>query len=203
MERGKDGTFLLGLVGLLTTKRYRNSPPCGAPPRRELDDEEKEKVTARARGYEDPREFFSVDARADHDRAAAFYPKPVIVRFSDFKTNEYANLLGGKHYEPKEGHSLLSLVVLSLPLSPLPPSSPSLPFPAYPSLLLDNPMLGWRGASRYYDLNLPRGVRARVRGNEERTRGIQPDQPATHDPPAAHGGRSETRVLEEMEKNSM
>jgi len=49
--------------------------------------------------------------------AAAFYPKDVIVRFSDFKTNEYANLIGGELYEPKEA----------------------------------NPMLGWRGASRYYD----------------------------------------------------
>ena len=51
--------------------------------------------------------------------AAAFYPKNVIVRFSDFKTNEYANLLGGKNYEPHE----------------------------------ENPMIGWRGASRYYSKN--------------------------------------------------
>lgn len=49
--------------------------------------------------------------------AAAFYPKPVIVRMSDFKSNEYANLEGGKQFEPKE----------------------------------ENPMLGWRGAARYYD----------------------------------------------------
>ncbi len=49
--------------------------------------------------------------------AAAFYPKPVIVRMSDFKTNEYANLLGGRQFEPVE----------------------------------ENPMIGWRGASRYYD----------------------------------------------------
>ncbi|MDP7179955.1 MAG: phosphoenolpyruvate synthase [Candidatus Woesearchaeota archaeon] len=48
--------------------------------------------------------------------AAAFYPKPVILRFSDFKSNEYANLIGGREFEPKE----------------------------------DNPMIGWRGASRYY-----------------------------------------------------
>eukprot|EP01124_Arcella_intermedia_P028736 TRINITY_DN5914_c0_g1_i1.p1 TRINITY_DN5914_c0_g1~~TRINITY_DN5914_c0_g1_i1.p1 ORF type:complete len:543 (+),score=127.42 TRINITY_DN5914_c0_g1_i1:3-1631(+) len=48
--------------------------------------------------------------------AASFYPKPVIVRFSDFKSNEYFNLLGGKYFEPKE----------------------------------ENPMIGWRGASRYY-----------------------------------------------------
>ena len=47
----------------------------------------------------------------------AFYPRPVIVRFSDFKTNEYRALLGGEVYEPKE----------------------------------ENPMIGWRGASRYYD----------------------------------------------------
>lgn len=49
--------------------------------------------------------------------AAAFYPKPVIVRMSDFKSNEYANLLGGREFEPHE----------------------------------ENPMIGWRGASRYYD----------------------------------------------------
>jgi phosphoenolpyruvate synthase/pyruvate phosphate dikinase len=49
--------------------------------------------------------------------AAAFYPKDVIVRLSDFKSNEYANLIGGRRYEPTE----------------------------------ENPMLGFRGASRYYD----------------------------------------------------
>ncbi|MGB7273453.1 MAG: phosphoenolpyruvate synthase [Geitlerinemataceae cyanobacterium] len=62
---------------------------------------------------------FFVDklARGIGTIAAAFYPKPVIVRMSDFKSNEYANLLGGKQFEPKE----------------------------------ENPMIGWRGASRYYD----------------------------------------------------
>ena len=62
---------------------------------------------------------FFVDklARGIATIAAAFYPKPVIVRMSDFKSNEYANLLGGKQFEPSE----------------------------------ENPMLGWRGASRYYD----------------------------------------------------
>lgn len=50
--------------------------------------------------------------------ASAFYPHKVIVRFSDFKSNEYFNLLGGKHFEPHE----------------------------------ENPMIGWRGASRYYSL---------------------------------------------------
>ena len=68
-------------------------------------------------GYENKTQFF-VDKLAQGVGmiAAAFYPKDVILRFSDFKTNEYANLIGGKAYEPKE----------------------------------ENPMIGWRGASRYY-----------------------------------------------------
>ena len=68
--------------------------------------------------YTNKPDFF-VDklARGIATIAAAFYPKPVIVRMSDFKSNEYANLLGGKQFEPQE----------------------------------ENPMLGWRGASRYYD----------------------------------------------------
>ncbi|MBI5392350.1 phosphoenolpyruvate synthase [Candidatus Woesearchaeota archaeon] len=69
-------------------------------------------------GYKDKSQFF-VDRLASGVAmiAAAFYPKDVIVRMSDFKTNEYANLIGGTYFEPKE----------------------------------DNPMLGWRGAARYYD----------------------------------------------------
>ena len=68
--------------------------------------------------YDDKPQYF-VDKLAQGVAliAAAFHPKPVVVRLSDFKTNEYANLLGGQQFEPKE----------------------------------DNPMLGWRGASRYYD----------------------------------------------------
>lgn len=69
-------------------------------------------------GAEDPREFFVRRFSEGVGRiAAAFYPKPVIVRTSDFKTNEYARLLGGSEFEPDE----------------------------------ENPMLGFRGASRYYD----------------------------------------------------
>ena len=69
-------------------------------------------------GYSDKSQFF-VDklAQGISKIAAAFYPKDVIVRLSDFKTNEYANLIGGKLFEPEES----------------------------------NPMIGWRGASRYYD----------------------------------------------------
>ncbi|MEA2098112.1 MAG: phosphoenolpyruvate synthase [Patescibacteria group bacterium] len=69
-------------------------------------------------GYKTKTEFF-IDklAQGIGKLGAAFYPKDVIVRFSDFKSNEYANLIGGKYFEPSE----------------------------------ENPMIGWRGASRYYD----------------------------------------------------
>ena len=68
-------------------------------------------------GYTDKKEFFIEKlAHGIATIAAAFYPKDVIVRLSDFKSNEYANLIGGTLYEPTE----------------------------------DNPMIGWRGASRYY-----------------------------------------------------
>lgn len=76
------------------------------------------KIDEKSIGYQDKVEFF-VDtlARGIAKIAAGFYPNDVIVRMSDFKTNEYANLIGGFLYEPKE----------------------------------NNPMIGWRGASRYYD----------------------------------------------------
>jgi pyruvate, water dikinase len=76
------------------------------------------KEIARRIGEEDPREFFIRRLSEGIARiAAAFYPKPVIVRMSDFKSNEYAMLIGGEEFEPTE----------------------------------ENPMLGFRGASRYYD----------------------------------------------------
>ncbi len=77
----------------------------------------KNKIDVITRSYKNKTDFF-VDKLASGVATivAAFYPKPVILRFSDFKTNEYAGLLGGSLFEPKE----------------------------------DNPMIGWRGASRYY-----------------------------------------------------
>lgn len=77
-------------------------------------------------GEEDPLEFFVRRLAEGIARiAAAFYPKPVIVRMSDFKSNEYARLIGGSEYEPDE----------------------------------ENPMLGFRGASRYYDERYQAGFR--------------------------------------------
>ncbi len=70
------------------------------------------------KGYSDPSEFFvDVLARGIAKLASPYYPHPAIVRLSDFKTNEYAHLVGGDAFEPDE----------------------------------ENPMLGFRGASRYYD----------------------------------------------------
>jgi len=81
-----------------------------------LEPELKAQVARQARGYEDPVRFY-VDKIAEGVAtiAAAFWPKKVIVRMSDFKSNEYRNLIGGTKYEPTE----------------------------------ENPMLGFRGASRY------------------------------------------------------
>lgn len=84
----------------------------------ELSDKEVVREIAKRIGEEDPREFFVRRLAEGVARiAAAFYPNPVIVRMSDFKSNEYAMLIGGQDYEPAE----------------------------------ENPMLGFRGASRYYD----------------------------------------------------
>ena len=67
-------------------------------------------IDARIAGYADPVAFY-VDKLAEGiaTLAAAFWPKPVIVRLSDFKSNEYANLLGGDRYEPKEENPMLGL----------------------------------------------------------------------------------------------
>jgi hypothetical protein len=75
------------------------------------------KISYLINGYEDEETFFVKRLSYGIAKiAAAFYPNKVIVRFSDFKSNEYKNLLGGEHFEPDE----------------------------------ENPMIGWRGASRYY-----------------------------------------------------
>jgi pyruvate,water dikinase len=78
----------------------------------------KAKIAELTIGYPDkPKYFVDKLAQGIGTLGAAFYPKDVIVRLSDFKSNEYAGLIGGRQFEPVE----------------------------------DNPMIGWRGASRYYD----------------------------------------------------
>lgn len=84
------------------------------------DERVKRKIEKLTVGYPDKKKYY-IDklAYGIGILAAAFYPHEVIMRFSDFKTNEYRNLIGGRMYEPAE----------------------------------ENPMIGWRGASRYYDPN--------------------------------------------------
>jgi pyruvate,water dikinase len=75
-------------------------------------------IEEKMRGWHDPKQYYIDNLAFGIAKiGAAFFPHHVIVRFSDFKTNEYRTLLGGEMYEPKE----------------------------------ENPMIGWRGASRYYD----------------------------------------------------
>ncbi len=73
-----------------------------------IDSELKQAVESAARGYASPRAFF-VEKLAEGvaTLAAAFYPKPVIVRLSDFKSNEYRKLVGGSRYEPEEENPML------------------------------------------------------------------------------------------------
>lgn len=81
------------------------------------DDDTRDKIAALTTGYDHKPDYFVDHLARGLSRIAAFcYPKPVIVRMSDFKTNEYADLLGGRDFEPHE----------------------------------ENPMIGFRGASRYY-----------------------------------------------------
>ncbi|GAB2677266.1 phosphoenolpyruvate synthase [Flavihumibacter cheonanensis] len=87
---------------------------------------DKQAIATLTKGYADKKEYF-IDklSQGIATIAAAFYPKPVILRMSDFKSNEYANLLGGAAFEPKE----------------------------------ENPMIGFRGASRYYHEKYREGFR--------------------------------------------
>jgi pyruvate,water dikinase len=94
-----------------------------------LPQEIKQKINELTKGYEDEKQFY-IDKLAEGIAkiGVAFWPNEVIVRFSDFKTNEYRNLIGGEIYEPKE----------------------------------ENPMIGWRGASRYYHPNFRKAFELEV-----------------------------------------
>ena len=98
-------------LALVNYEELKNS---GDPEKQEI----VRKIDAKTGAYADKKQFFIDKVAEGVGRiAAGFYPKDVIVRLSDFKSNEYANLVGGTLYEPEE----------------------------------ENPMIGWRGASRYYD----------------------------------------------------
>ncbi len=108
----------LARMEFIISNHIRVHPMALAHPERIEDEDEFRKMRKASAGYTDLKMFF-VDKLAGgiSKIAASQYPHPVIVRTSDFKTNEYAGLIGGEQFEPHE----------------------------------ENPMLGWRGASRYYD----------------------------------------------------
>jgi pyruvate,water dikinase len=109
-------------VGLAREEFIINSfikihPQALLQPKRVTDKKVQKQIAELTKGYKDKVQYYVDKLAMGIARiAAAFYPKDVILRFSDFKSNEYANLIGGTFFEPKE----------------------------------DNPMIGFRGASRYY-----------------------------------------------------
>jgi pyruvate,water dikinase len=137
---------------------------------KELKDElAKYKLADLTKLYNDKPEYF-VDrlAQGVGAIAAAFYPKPVIVRMSDFKSNEYANLLGGREFEPHE----------------------------------ENPMIGWRGASRYYDEKYREGFALECKA----MRRVRDEMGLTNVIlmiPFCRTPAEGKRVLAEMEKNGL
>jgi pyruvate, water dikinase len=110
-----DGVGLARLEFVIANQ-IRVHPLALLNPERIANQQEREEIDKLTRNYAKPTDYYlDLLSQGMARIAAAFYPKPVILRFSDFKSNEYARLLGGAAFEPKE----------------------------------ENPMLGWRGASRY------------------------------------------------------
>ncbi len=103
-------------------------------PEKITDEVERRQLDELTFGYRDKKNYFVEKlAHGVGTIAAAFYPKPVIVRMSDFKTNEYAHLIGGRHFEPVE----------------------------------ENPMIGFRGASRYYNERYKEGFALECRAMKQ------------------------------------
>ena len=136
-----DGVGLARLEFIIGT-HVRVHPMALLRPEEVSDPKQKREIQRLTAGYPDKGEYF-VDRLAEGVAmiAAAFWPKDVIVRLSDFKTNEYAGLLGGAAFEPKE----------------------------------ENPMLGFRGASRYYDERYRKGfaLECRAMRNVRDVMGLQ------------------------------
>jgi pyruvate, water dikinase len=106
----------LARMEFIITQAIKAHPMALLYPERIADPAVRERIAALTQGYADGADFFIQRlAEGVGTLAAAFYPKPVVMRMSDFKSNEYASLLGGKDFEPDEA----------------------------------NPMIGFRGASRY------------------------------------------------------
>jgi pyruvate,water dikinase len=133
------------------------------------DDRVKAEIAALTDGYPDKSEYF-VDmlSRGLARLAAALHPKPVIVRMSDFKTNEYAGLIGGAAFEPRE----------------------------------ENPMIGFRGASRYYSPRYRQGFALECRAIERLRNRLGFDNVVVMIP-FCRSVKEADRVLEAMAANGL
>jgi len=120
----------LARMEFIISNHIRIHPMALIYPKKVVDEDEIRKIRKLTTGYSDMKEYF-IDRLASGIAkiVASQYPHPVIVRTSDFKTNEYAGLIGGSYFEPHE----------------------------------ENPMLGWRGASRYYSDNYREGFELECR----------------------------------------
>ena len=120
----------------------------------------KQQVENQSAGYPDPVSFY-VEKLAEGiaTLGAAFFPKPVIVRLSDFKSNEYSSLIGGQQYEPRE----------------------------------ENPMLGFRGASRYVAKDFRDCFELECRAMKKARDRYGAYQSGDHDSVCADGDRSQAR----------
>ncbi|MBP1751413.1 MAG: phosphoenolpyruvate synthase [Geobacteraceae bacterium] len=138
-------------------------------PEQVQDNDELKEIERLTLGYPDKESYFVEQlAEGIGTIAAAFYPKPVVVRLSDFKTNEYAMLIGGKAFEPEE----------------------------------ENPMIGFRGASRYYDDRYREGFALECRAMKKVREGMGLVNAIPMIPFCRTVGEGK-KVLAEMEKNGL
>jgi len=138
-------------------------------PERVTNEREIEEINHLTFGYENKEDYFVEKlAYGIGSIAAAFYPKPVVVRLSDFKTNEYASLIGGQYFEPEE----------------------------------NNPMIGFRGASRYCDEQYREGFALECRAIKWVREGMGLTNLIVMVPFCRRVGEAE-KVLAEMAKNGL
>ncbi|WP_129126924.1 phosphoenolpyruvate synthase [Geomonas oryzae] len=138
-------------------------------PEQVADEAERREIERVTFGYPDKESYFVTQlSEGIATIAAAFYPKPVVVRLSDFKTNEYAKLIGGRAFEPQE----------------------------------ENPMIGFRGASRYYDERYREGFALECRAVKRVREEMGLDNVIPMVPFCRTVGEGE-RVLAEMARNGL
>ena len=149
-----------GPAGIHHQPPDRHPPQGAAEPRRAAGGRRRGDPRAHRRATTSPRDYYIKRlAEGVATIAAAFAPEPVIVRMSDFKSNEYANLIGGPAYEPHE----------------------------------ENPMIGFRGASRYLEPSFRDCFDLECRGPVLRPQRDGPDQRQADDPVRADPGRGPRR----------